>query len=315
MQKPSYQVVGLGGTFDHFHDGHATFLNFAANQGRHLKIGITDEKLTLHKKWAASIQPYATRAQAVAQYCYAHNISHEIFRLTDIYGPTIEKSEIQALVVTEATIGGAQAINSLRLKLNLRALPVHVCNLLRISTGETLSSTLIRAGKCNRSGIVYSDFIKNDFVLTPEHKAFFHEPQGKLVKQPTSPLTGVTTVVGDTCLTTFLTHNWPYTLGVFDRFTERAPANLENINTLQPDLKIKNKAGEISLQLIKELQKITWKKKLILEIEGEEDLTTVALVLLMPLQSHIYYGQPGKGMIEIKVTEQQKAKFWQVFNS
>lgn len=315
MHRTSYEIVGLGGTFDHFHKGHVHFLKFAAQQAKHLRIGITDEKLTLHKKFSQLIQPYSERVKAVHNFCEKNGISHELFRLYDPYGPTLEKSKIQALIVTEATVSGAQAINKLRSKVRLRELPVHVCTLLKASSGEPLSSTLIREGKCTREGLVYTDFIKEDFNLTSEQKTFFSKPQGKIINRPIQPLSKVTCVVGDVCLNTFLSNNWQYQVGVYDNYTERKKEILPLISSLNANLQIENKAGTLSLQLIEVLKKISFDKKTNLFIDGEEDLVTVALALMLPLKSHIYYGQPNKGMVEILVTEQLKQKFWEVLNS
>jgi uncharacterized protein (UPF0218 family) len=46
-----------------------------------------------------------------------------------------------------------------------------------------------------------------------------------------------------------------------------------------------------------------------LKVEGEEDLATVAIVLLTPLGTCIYYGQRDLGMIELRVTEKIKDEF------
>jgi uncharacterized protein (UPF0218 family) len=48
-------------------------------------------------------------------------------------------------------------------------------------------------------------------------------------------------------------------------------------------------------------------------IRGEEDLVTAVLLLLLPLQSLIYYGQPGEGMVEVVVSEELKEKIFTFF--
>ena len=64
-----YKTVGLGGTFDHFHDGHRHFLKYAASLSLRLHIGITHPKLTLHKSHAHLIESWEKRAQSVKKFC------------------------------------------------------------------------------------------------------------------------------------------------------------------------------------------------------------------------------------------------------
>jgi len=44
----------------------------------------------------------------------------------------------------------------------------------------------------------------------------------------------------------------------------------------------------------------------LVHIKGEEDLLTLPAVLFAPLDSVVCYGQPGKGMVLVKVTEEKK---------
>ncbi len=311
MSRRSYRIAGLGGTFDHFHAGHAHFLRFASQQATHLRIGVTDQKLTQFKTYSQLIQQHAARVRAVSTFCNQEGISFEIIQLSDAFGPTLEETTIEALIVTEATMMGAKAINDLRDKLKLRELPVHVASMLKTSTGETLSSTLVRAGTCDRNGRVYTDVIKNDLTLTAEQKSFFSLPQAKTMgNKPIFPQSGITCVVGDASLEKFLYQKWEYDLGVFDGKTQRKTVHHENISKITPTHTASNPPGKISLQLIKVLEKINFLETNNLLVEGEEDLVTVALVLILPLTSVIYYGQPDKGMVELKVTEELKQRFF-----
>ena len=76
------------------------------------------------------------------------------------------------------------------------------------------------------------------------------------------------------------------------------------------ELNAKNPAGVITTQLVEALQQATSKNLKILAVDGEEDLAAVALVLLLPLESHIYYGQPDIGIVEVVITEQLKQDFY-----
>jgi hypothetical protein len=50
-------------------------------------------------------------------------------------------------------------------------------------------------------------------------------------------------------------------------------------------------------------------------IEGEEDLVAAALVFALPLESVMYYGQPGEGMVKVRVSEELKERLLKLFLS
>lgn len=310
MNRKKYFKIGLGGTFDHFHAGHAKFIDFAAELGAHLVIGVTDPHLTKHKPFAELIEPYSTRVQAVHHYCNTRHIAHNVVRLTDVFGPTLENNSIKALCVTPETSRGADKINEVREKLQLSALPVYICDYFLAQNGQPLHAESIRSGQLNRHGIVYSQAFKEDLALTPVQRQFFQQLQGLVIDEPSDSLTeSRRIVVGDVSLQTFITQGWRYDLGIFDRLEQRQASFLTT--SISPDATTANQAGNISLQLIKAIQSAWKSKQKHLLVKGEEDLSAVAAALLTPLTTQIYYGQPGEGLVEMVVTEELKDKFYQ----
>lgn len=306
-----YEVIGLGGTFDHFHVGHEHFLRFASQWGRHLHIGVTAQKLTKGKEFAETIQDFETRKRAVQHFCKVNGISAKIFKLENIYGPTVsEESKVKALIVTEATIKGAEKINEARVASELKALPIHVCNLLRDKHGEIISAERIRTGEINRQGENYADIFSQDLKLDDTQREFFTQLQGEIVDEP-SDIRGANCVVGDQTLLEFIGHDWPYLCAVYDLHEQRQAVDDERLTMLNPYAEIDNPAGTISKKLAEVLQD---PPKLI-RVKGEEDLAAVALMLLAPLGTKIYYGQPNEGMVEMLVTEEKKEEFHQVLKS
>jgi len=87
------------------------------------------------------------------------------------------------------------------------------------------------------------------------------------------------------------------------------------ISPKEVSLQVKNPAGEISTQLTAALKIALEQKFLHVEVIGEEDLAAVALVLLAPLESRIYYGQPEKGLVKIVITEDLKEKIKQILQT
>lgn len=302
-----YEIVGIGGTFDRLHAGHEHFIKFADQFGQHLHIGITHPKLTQGKPYPELIQDYETRKRAVIKFCKKHQISAAISQLSDIYGPTLENSKIKALVVTEDTISGANQINQTRAAMDLYQFPVQVCPFLRDETGQVINSERIRAGEINRAGEIYSQVLDQNLVLNDEQRHFFSQPQAEIVSQPNLKNSSLTYVVGDHTLEKFIKHSWPYDSAVYDLKEQRRAINSPTLTNLKPDLTVKNPAGSINLALTQALQKY----KLIF-VDGEEDLAAVALMLLLPLGSKIYYGQPHQGLVEMIVTEEKKDEFKEI---
>lgn len=317
MAKKRHQILGIGGTFDHFHKGHEGFISFAANLTDLLVIGITRQHLTSHKKYSDLIEPFQKRAQNVKKFCQSQKIKHQIVELNDPYGPTIDyDTNIEAVAVTSATIGGGNKINEIRSGMKLPPLPIYIHDMFYDQSGQTLSAERIRAGKANRKGEVYSLLFKNNFELNQVQKSFFSNPAGNIVDEP-SEFRKTTVVVGDVTLKKFIDNNWEFNLGVFDGQTKREKLD----QGLELDSKhlqeINNPAGTITPKLFEFLS--NWlessKDKEFLKINGEEDLATVAAILAAPLNTAIYYGQPDQGMVEVFADEKTKEAFFQVLKN
>ena len=304
MRSTPYSIVGLGGTFDHFHIGHETFLQFAASLGEEIRIGVTVPALAQHKVLSQLIEPYETREKNVRAFLEKENIHGTVFPLLDPFGPTLENSDVEAMAVTELTCSGGIHINTQRSALHLPALPIESCAVRKDATGEYISSTRIREGKINRRGDVYAQLFTTDFTLSAQQRKFFQEKQGPIVVAPSSVEKKY--VVGDIVLETFLEHHWPFDVGVYDLMNNRQ--HYHSKTSLDSDIRIENPAGIIRRDLVSALEKSLPRICII----GEEDLAAVSLVLLAPLNAAIYYGQPDEGIVELIVTEELKERFYSV---
>ncbi len=314
-----YKIVGLGGTFDHFHVGHAHFLRFAAELGDEIWIGITTPELTKNKVLSNSIESEATRTKAVEKFCQKEHLSYRLFSLENPFGPTLQDTQVEAVAVTPDTVKGGENINLERQRLGLLPLPIHICSLLKDTGGEDLNSTRIRAGLVNPQGLSYKAFLDHDFSLSKTALSFFQKPQGKVVKQP-SVGNILVFVVGDVVAETFVKEKSPFTVGVIDGKSKRQPFQSQFLPELFTIDTISNPAGmmsrETSRWIVEHFKRHHWYDHEPLTslpewlgVEGEEDLVAVALMLLAPLGTTIYYGQPDMGMIEMKVTLAKKELF------
>lgn len=313
IKKRKYKSLALGGTFDHFHTGHRDFISFAANLADQIIIGVTDEKMILGKRLSDQIQPLFQRKQAVSQFCAENKIKATIITIHDPYGPTIEDTRIQAIACTTDTVIGAEKINEIRTSMHLRELPIHIHNLvLDQEKHGPISSYRIRAGEINRDGLVYANAIIEEKELTQEMRSFFASPHGKILEnKPQHDANTVKIIVGDSSLEKFINNKWQYNLGIFDYKQKRKITNNQTIKKIADFQTVKNKPGYISLESVKVLAKWFSKPDSFqhLFVDGEEDLLAVVAILLAPLGSNIYYGQPNVGIVQARVTEQIKQQF------
>lgn len=315
MPGTRYHTTGLGGTFDHFHKGHERFILFAAGLAKHLKIGVTTPKLIQKKPLASLCQDYETRATAVAEFCEKQKLLFKIIPLDDVYGPTLEDSIIDVLCVTKETLPGGTLINRTRKKRGLSELPINICEYYLDEFGRPLHSVDIRAGTVNRKGRVYERIFEHTIRLTQDQRKFFAKPQGRVINRIVKSSKEGVFVVGDATLQYFIQHNLPYQLGIYDKKINRVTTDSAVINVLKPDIIVEHTPGTISSQLAETIQLALQKKFKYVFVKGEEDTAAIVLVLLLPLNSLIYYGQPNKGMVKMGVTEKLKDRFYEILNS
>ena len=315
IKKTLYNIVALGGSFDHLHDGHKDFILFAAEISKNLIIGVTDQQMVLKKPYPDLIQPTHVRKQAVLNFCNRHEIKAKLITLNNPFGPTIEENTIEAVICTTDTLPGANKINEIRSKLHIKELPIHVHKLKKDKEGTaTISAERVRAGEIDRAGNVYTSIFKTDVELTEKMRSFFTKIHGNILVNPKEPQSKFAKriVVGDSSLETFIKNNWQYDLGIFDKKRQRKDFQSDILDTLKNIEKVSNTAGKIEAQTVTILKSCIQNNscKHVL-VDGEEDLLAVAAILLLPLGSYVYYGQPNQGMVECVVSEKVKEHFFE----
>ncbi|TKA52070.1 hypothetical protein B0A53_04730 [Rhodotorula sp. CCFEE 5036] len=142
--KTLYPVVALGGTFDHLHSGHKILLTMAASiTSRKLIVGVTDDALLKTKKFREWLEPLPFRIRNVENFIalIRPEIECACVPLQDVYGPTATDPEIEALVVSDETRAGGQAINTLRASRSLSILRIFCIALVAESTPSRVPSS------------------------------------------------------------------------------------------------------------------------------------------------------------------------------
>ncbi|RLN50817.1 hypothetical protein BBJ29_002317 [Phytophthora kernoviae] len=112
-----HDLVVLGGTFDHLHNGHKKLLSLAVSIcAQRILIGVTADSMLTKKSDAELLEPLERRKRAVRAYLTFLNpqLTVDIVTIEDPFGPAIVIPEPAAMVVSTETLAGAAKINSIR---------------------------------------------------------------------------------------------------------------------------------------------------------------------------------------------------------
>jgi len=138
----------------------------------------------------------------------------------------------------------------------------------------------------------------------------------KLLKKEKSVVT-----VGDKVTYTVLKHGFTPLLCIVDFILERKPYPAEMKTLIQRfgriHLKIKNPPGTITDELWNAIQTVYKKQQdgpVCIEVDGEEDLASLAAIYLAPGGVTVIYGLPNKGVVVVKATEAHKQKVKEVLD-
>lgn len=140
-----FKLAGMGGTFDHLHEGHKLLIKTALEVAKNVHIGLTTDELLKQKKYASKLEDYSTRKKTLKNYIKSIVDPNrvKIIELRDPYGPPIHEPEYEALVASQETYSNALKINQLREQKGFNPLIIVLIPILK-NKDRKISSTDIR---------------------------------------------------------------------------------------------------------------------------------------------------------------------------
>lgn len=288
--------IFVGGTFDRLHNGHKAVLRAAINNGKRVTIGLTSDAYAAAHK--GKTQSFQTRKQALT--AWLGNLRAAIIRIDDPYEPAASDPSLDAIIVTRDNRQTGEEINVRRKKHGLSPLTLVVVPMVAAQDTRLVSSSRIRNGEIDSAG---------NLILPDNLRPELKKPLGKIVSAPVNK-PGMIISCGDMATKTLLDAGIIPTIAIVDYRVERVPYFNDRARLLQTyrrTQRVQSGPGFIANKALGVIAR--WAKRpspLLLEIIGEEDLLTIPAIVYAPAGSTLYYGQPGKGLVEVPVTKEKK---------
>jgi hypothetical protein len=114
-------------------------------------------------------------------------------------------------------------------------------------------------------------------------------------------------LVGDTVSRNAVQRGISADLMIIDNLEQRTKAKTFEF---KPKMKIKakNPAGTIESEAREAVEQAMLGGGDLIEVDGEEDLLTIVAVQASPVASLVVYGQPGEGIVLVRVSQAKKAE-------
>ncbi len=311
-----YTHVVLGGTFDHFHAGHRDLLAFAFSRGEKVTLGLTKASMNRKKEYSSEIQSFQIRKSQIVTFSATIERDKDlhIIPIADIFGSTLTDPTLQAIIVTPHTKKSAEYINSKRTEIGLHPLSIELCPLRTNEQGDVICSSGIRGGAIDRDGNIYTKLFENSYQITETARTYFQRPLGKKtdahqLRSQKKPII----VVGDIATAYCIQHDVSFSHAFIDGKSQKKDYSFQVPSSYTKEtLELTNPAGTIQPKLASFLMTIDLnQKKTVYQITGEEDLLTVAAVILLPFGTKVVYGYPffPQSLRMITVNERIKERF------
>lgn len=294
-----YHTVCVAGTFDGLHRGHETLLSTAFAQGDEVLIGLTSDEFVL--KFKKKRNSFVFRKKILEQWLTEHDVIDRatIVSIDDPIGPA-GTADIDALIVTKQNYHVGEEINILRNKNGKSEMMLITVPLVNAEDMRVISSTRVRRGEIDRDGrLIMPDSMREELAT----------PLGKIIELTHIQKEKFIISVGDETSKNVLEAGVVPRIMVIDHKVSRKSYDDHNFllsGTGAYTIHVQSGPGYISREAIQKISECMRHTPCILDVDGEEDLLVLPVIVEAPIDSVVYYGQPGKGVVEVSVTEGTK---------
>jgi cytidyltransferase-like protein len=310
-----YHRVLVAGTFDRLHAGHNAVLSAAFGAGEAVTIGLTSDAFVQQfkiKNLKLKISPFEERKQRLFEWIAKNGFEDRvtIVPIDDPYEPAASEADLEVLIVTPDNKARGEEINRIRKEKGLLPLGLLVVPLVPAQDSHAVSSSRVREGEVDTSGrLILPDALRPELRI-PLGNVLIGDAIGSSIEAHRS---GVIVTVGDITTKTLLTAGVIPSLAIIDFQVKREPyPELESRFAALSIFRVNVASGPgfIATAAIEVLKKWSLhpEEKIVLAVSGEEDLLALPAIAYGPLSSVVYYGQPGQGVVEIIVTQEEKNK-------
>ena len=321
----------IGGTFDHFHDGHALLIQTMLERCERIEVWLLSESRAKSKDMG--ILAWKTRKnQLIERFADVDSARIDVFTLEDEFGPATLHKTAGAIACTKETKARCTQINSLRAENDLE--PLEIIEVPHSLAWDNLpiSSTRIRNGEIDRAGQPWMppSIRSSNSSMTPEVEQELKKPFGELFKGPEDdtsvaingvfdsidPLTGPIIAVGDVTVLAIQDSGRMVDIAIIDGQTKRSPwSGANDIRKEDFDFVLHsiNPAGMLTPSLLESCEKAIHSlsskgHSTLIVVEGEEDLAPLLLHPLLPIGAVVLYGQPEEGVVLRLCSEESKLR-------
>ncbi len=141
--------VVLGGTFDHLHKGHRTFLKKASGLGQ-VTIGLTSDSFAFKLK-SRKVTAFSERKNLLEKTLWEWGSRAHIIKIDDKFGPTL-KEDFDYIIASPSTRETAELINRKRKESGKKQIEIVTVGWVMADDGQPISSTRIAEREIDEEG-------------------------------------------------------------------------------------------------------------------------------------------------------------------